>query len=101
MPVALFWTFVLIMLFFGVAVVVNRNPVASALSLVVCFLALSRSLYFVGCVFPWSHPDPRLRGRGHGAVPFHYYAAGPKSRAAASLQSDRDVWRRRCDRPLR
>jgi NADH-quinone oxidoreductase subunit J len=55
MPVALFWTFVLIMLFFGVAVVVNRNPVASALSLVVCFLALaalyiSLDAFFLGVI---------------------------------------------------
>ena len=55
MPVALFWTFVLIMLFFGVGVVVNRNPVASALSLVVCFLALaalyiSLDAFFLGVI---------------------------------------------------
>src|SRR6516162_10710708 len=55
MPVALFWSFVLIMLFFGVGVVVNRNPVASALSLVVCFLALaalyvSLDAFFLGAI---------------------------------------------------
>src|SRR5438067_4263395 len=37
----LFWTFSLLMLVFGVAVVINRNPVASALSLVVSFLGLA------------------------------------------------------------
>jgi NADH:ubiquinone oxidoreductase subunit 6 (subunit J) len=31
----LFWPFALLMLIFGIAVVINRNPVASALSLVV------------------------------------------------------------------
>ena len=41
MAAALFWTFVAFMLLFGVMVVVNRSPVASALSLVVCFLGLA------------------------------------------------------------
>ena len=55
MPAALFWTFVVIMLFFGVMVVVNRSPVASALSLVVCFLALaalyiSLDAFFLGVI---------------------------------------------------
>ncbi len=38
MPPFLFWIFALLMLIFGAAVVINRNPVASALSLVVSFL---------------------------------------------------------------
>lgn len=51
----LFWIFVAIMLFFGGAVVLNRNPVASALSLVVSFLALaalyvSLDAYFIGVI---------------------------------------------------
>lgn len=46
MPSLLFWIFALLMLVFGVAVVVNRNPVASALSLVVSFLCLAA--LFVG-----------------------------------------------------
>jgi len=55
MPAPLFWIFVLIMLFFGGMVVVNRNPVASALSLVVCFLALaalyiSLDAFFLGVI---------------------------------------------------
>ena len=55
MPTALFWTFVLIMLFFGMMVVVNRSPVASALSLVVCFLGLaalyiSLDAFFLGVI---------------------------------------------------
>jgi NADH-quinone oxidoreductase subunit J len=37
----LFALFAFLMLAFGVSVVVNRNPVASALSLVVCFLCLA------------------------------------------------------------
>src|SRR5881275_2819114 len=37
----LFWIFALMMLVFGVAVVINSNPVASALSVVVSFLALA------------------------------------------------------------
>ncbi|MGI8820042.1 MAG: NADH-quinone oxidoreductase subunit J family protein [Chthoniobacterales bacterium] len=41
MPAYLFWTFAAMMLGFGAAVVLNRNPVASALSLVLCFLGLS------------------------------------------------------------
>jgi NADH-quinone oxidoreductase subunit J len=51
----LFWIFVAIMLFFGGGVVLNRNPVASALSLVVSFLALaalyvSLDAYFIGVI---------------------------------------------------
>ena len=51
----LFWVFALLMLIFGVAVVINRNPVASALSLVVSFLGLaglfmSLDAYFIGII---------------------------------------------------
>src|SRR4249919_625128 len=51
----LFWTFALLMLVFGAAVVINRNPVASALSLVVSFLGLaalfmSLDAFFVGII---------------------------------------------------
>jgi NADH-quinone oxidoreductase subunit J len=51
----LFWTFSVIMLFFGLMVVINRNPVTSALSLVVCFLALaalyvSLDAFFIGVI---------------------------------------------------
>ena len=51
----LFWIFALLTLIFGVAVVINRNPVASALSLVVSFLGLaalfmSLNAYFVGII---------------------------------------------------
>lgn len=55
MPAALFWTFALFMLFFGVMVIVHRSPVASALSLVVCFLGLaalyiSLDAFFLGVI---------------------------------------------------
>ena len=55
MPSILFWIFVLVMLAFGVMVVVHRNPVASALSLVVCFLGLaalyiSLDAFFLGVI---------------------------------------------------
>src|SRR5688572_15896164 len=51
----LFWVFTLMMLIFGIAVVVNRNPVASALSLVVSFLGLaalfvSLDAFFIGII---------------------------------------------------
>src|ERR1700746_2387245 len=51
----LFWIFALLTLIFGAAVVINRNPVASALSLVVSFLGLaalfmSLNAYFVGII---------------------------------------------------
>ena len=51
----LFWIFALMMLVFGVAVVVNRNPVASALCLVVSFLGLAAlyvglDAYFIGVI---------------------------------------------------
>jgi NADH-quinone oxidoreductase subunit J len=55
MPALLFWTFALLMLVFGAAVVINRNPIASALSLVVSFLGLaalfmSLDAYFIGVI---------------------------------------------------
>ena len=55
MPLYLFWTFALLMLVFGLGVVINRNPVASALSLVVSFLGLaalfmSLDAFFVGII---------------------------------------------------
>src|ERR1700732_3166896 len=51
----LFWIFVAIMVFFAGMVVRNPNPVASALSLVVSFLALaslyvSLDAYFIGVI---------------------------------------------------
>ena len=51
----LFWFFAVLMLFFGALVVLNRNPVASALSLVVSFLCLAAlfvglDAYFVGVI---------------------------------------------------
>ena len=55
MPAFFFWIFALLMLVFGAAVILNRNPVASALSLVVSFLGLaalfiSLDAYFVGII---------------------------------------------------
>src|SRR3954463_5460056 len=55
MSVFLFWCFALLMLVFAVAVVINRNPVASALSLVVSFLGLaglfmSLDAFFIGII---------------------------------------------------
>lgn len=55
MSLLVFWIFALLMLGFGAAVIINRNPVASALSLVVSFLALavlfmSLDAYFIGII---------------------------------------------------
>ena len=55
MPVFLIWIFSVIMLGFGAAVVINRNPVASALSLVLCFMGLSAlfislDAFFIGII---------------------------------------------------
>ncbi len=55
MPAWLFWIFALLTLVFGAAVVINRNPVASALSLVVSFFGLaalfvSLNAYFIGVI---------------------------------------------------
>jgi NADH-quinone oxidoreductase subunit J len=55
MSPVLFWIFALLTLIFGAAVVINRNPVASALSLVVSFLGLaalfmSLNAYFIGII---------------------------------------------------
>jgi NADH-quinone oxidoreductase subunit J len=55
MPAFLFWIFALMMLVFGAAVVINRNPVASALSLVVSFVGLSAlfmslDAFFIGII---------------------------------------------------
>src|SRR5437870_6413994 len=50
-----FWLASALMLFFGLSVIVNRNPVASALSLVVSFLGLaalfmSLDAFFIGII---------------------------------------------------
>ena len=50
-----FWTASALMLIFGAAVIINRNPVASALSLVVSFLGLaalfmSLDAFFIGII---------------------------------------------------
>jgi NADH-quinone oxidoreductase subunit J len=55
MSLVLFWCFALLMLGFGAAVVINRNPVASALSLVVSFLGLAAlfillDAFFIGVI---------------------------------------------------
>ena len=55
MPAFLFWLFAGVMLVFGALVVINRNPIASALSLVVCFLGLaalfiSLDAFFIGII---------------------------------------------------
>jgi NADH-quinone oxidoreductase subunit J len=55
MPSFLFWIFALVMLGFGAAVVINRNPIASALSLVLCFMGLSAlfmslDAFFIGII---------------------------------------------------
>src|SRR4030095_7008139 len=55
MPVFLFWLFAIVMLVFGALVVINRNPIASALSLVICFLGLSAlfislDAFFIGVI---------------------------------------------------
>ena len=55
MPSLLFWIFAALMLGFGAAVVINRNPVASALSLVLSFLGLaalfmSLDAFFIGII---------------------------------------------------
>jgi len=55
MSLFLFWIFALLTLIFGAAVVINRNPVASALSLVMSFLGLaalfmSLNAYFIGII---------------------------------------------------
>src|SRR4051812_24046367 len=51
----LFWVFSLLLLVFGTGVVLNRNPIASALSLVVSFIALSAlfmslDAFFIGII---------------------------------------------------
>jgi NADH-quinone oxidoreductase subunit J len=55
MSPVLFWAFALLMLSFGVSVVLNRNPVASALSLVGSFLCLAAlfvglDAFFIGVI---------------------------------------------------
>ena len=51
----LFWFFAFLMLVFGAAVILNRNPIASALSLVICFMGLSAlfmslDAFFIGII---------------------------------------------------
>lgn len=51
----LFYLFAFLMLVFGAAVILNRNPIASALSLVLCFMGLSAlfmslDAFFIGII---------------------------------------------------
>jgi NADH-quinone oxidoreductase subunit J len=51
----LFYIFAFLMLVFGAAVILNRNPIASALSLVICFMGLSAlfmslDAFFIGII---------------------------------------------------
>jgi len=55
MTPGLFWIFAVLMLLFAASVVVQSNPVSSALSLVVCFIALaalfvSLDAFFIGVI---------------------------------------------------
>jgi NADH-quinone oxidoreductase subunit J len=55
MSAVLFWFFAFLMLVFGAAVIINRNPIASALSLVICFMGLSAlfmtlDAFFIGII---------------------------------------------------
>src|SRR6266550_9149340 len=55
MQLILFWAFALLTLAFGGGVVINRNPVASALNLVVSFLGLAAlfmllNAFFIGVI---------------------------------------------------
>ena len=55
MPAPLFWFFAALLVVFGAGVIVNRNPIASALSLVICFIALSAlfislDAFFIGVI---------------------------------------------------
>src|SRR5438876_10428228 len=55
MQLILFWAFALLTLAFGGGVVINRNPVASALNLVVSFLGLAAlfmllDAFFIGVI---------------------------------------------------
>ncbi|CAN5641494.1 NADH-quinone oxidoreductase subunit J [soil metagenome] len=55
MPSLLFWVFAAVTVVFGAAVVLNRNPIASALSLVLSFLGLSAlfmglDAFFIGII---------------------------------------------------
>lgn len=55
MALALFWIFAALMLAFGLGVVFFRNPISSAMSLVMSFIALSAlfvtlNAYFIGVV---------------------------------------------------
>jgi len=55
MPSLLFWIFAAVMLVFGALVVINRNPIASALSLVISFIGLSAlfmslDAFFIGII---------------------------------------------------
>ena len=55
MSLFLFYFFAFLMLVFGAAVILNRNPIASALSLVICFMGLSAlfmslDAFFIGII---------------------------------------------------
>ncbi len=90
-----FWIASALMLIFGAAVIINRNPVASALSLVVSFLGLGGALHVARRLFHRHHSGAGLRRRGHGAVPLHHHAARSAGGGTAPDQLRRLRRRRR------
>jgi hypothetical protein len=74
----LFYAFAAMTLGCGVLVVANpfsRNPVTSAMFLVLTIVSLAGLFVLLHAFFPRGDSDSRLRRRGHGVVPVRHHAA--------------------------
>ena len=83
LPLILFYLFATILVLAAVAVIVSRNPVYSALSLVLCFVTSAAIWLLIEAEFLAHRAGAGLRRRRHGAVPVRGHDARHQPRGAA------------------
>ena len=87
LPDILFYIFAALTLLCGFLVVLNpfsRNPVTSAMFLVLTIASLAGLVRAAARVLPRGGAGPGLCGRGHGAVPVRHHAAGSARRRSGA-----------------
>ena len=73
MPSPFFYIFAAMMLSGGLMVIFMRNPVSSALSMVLSFHWAGRHLHWPERLLCRHLTNPRLRRSDHGALYFHHH----------------------------
>ena len=82
-----FWFFAAVVVFGAVGVVAMRQPVHSALFLLLSFLGVAALFVLAQRRVPRRRPDPRLRGRHHGALPLHDHARERPAHGGRALRA--------------